>query len=229
MSNKKKCVSTKLVHESNESSNQIVTPADGTVEAILNTVTKEDVIAILVQERSDDLTAKKVAGEAELHRLDAAIQAVTARWPKVTASHKRLVSTVLDERAAKAIADAGYIQLVVEVDEGQRNDEKGSFTFRVTLKASNKYTGSYYDTLNRNVVVPYDTRACEILTETTRLKREIATAQQHLLSIKREIADIPIMERRARAKLAQVSISRDKDGAALLAELRKVKELSTTL
>ena len=34
------------------------------------------------------------------------------------------------------------------------------------------------------------------------------------------------MERRARAKLAAVSLSRDKDGAALLAELRKVKELS---
>jgi len=221
MNSRKKSVSTELAIENKA---QFITPADGTVGAILNTVTKEDVIAILVQERSDDLAKKKSAGEAECHRLDAAIQAVTARWPKVTASHKKTVSTALDEKAARALSDAGHAKLVVEVTEGSRDDAKGVFTFQVTLKAPEK--AHYYTTMSRNVAVPYDERAHEILTETSRIKREIATAQQYLLSVKREITDIPIMERRARAKLAQVSLSRDKDGAALLAELRKVKELS---
>lgn len=128
----KKKVSTSLVAHVDAPSN-IVTPADGTVGAILNTVTKEDVIAILVQEHSDDLDRKKAAGEAEMHRLDAAIQAVGARWPKVTASHKKTISTTADEKAIKALADAGYVKLVVEVDEGRRNDEKGCYTFQVTL------------------------------------------------------------------------------------------------
>jgi hypothetical protein len=201
----------------------IVTPADGTVGAILNTVTKEDVIAILVQERADDLAKKKQAGEAALHKLDAEIQATQARWPKVQATHKRTVDTELDSEAIRALTDAGYGKFALEVDDGDRDDEKQHFVFRVSIKAPER---SYSAGSHRTVTVPFDQKAREILIETSRLRREIATAQQHLLSIKREIADIPIMERRARAKLAAVSLSRDKDGAALLAELRKVKELS---
>jgi len=221
-----KKISTELTNV-NENKSHLITPAEGTVGAILNTVTKEDVIAILVQERSDDLAEKKAAGEAELHRLDASIQSVQARWPKVTMAHRKSVGTASDEKAVKALAEAGFVKLVVEVDEGRRDDEKGCFHFQVALKVPEKLAGShYYSNMIRNMSVPYDTKAHEILTETSRLKREIATAQQHLLSVKREIADIPIMERRARAKLAQVSLSRDKDGAALLNELRKVKALS---
>ena len=202
----------------------IVTPADGTVGAILNTVTKEDVIAILVQERANDLAKKKQAGEAALHKLDAEIQATQARWPKVQATHKRTVDTSLDSEAIRALTDAGYGKFALEVDDGNRDDETQHFVFQVSIKAPEK---SYYGAgSHRTVTVPFDQKAREILIETSRLRREISTAQQYLLSIKREIANMPIMERRARAKLAAVSLSRDKDGAALLAELRKVKELS---
>ena len=204
-----------------------MTPAEGTVGAILNTVTKEDVIAIFVQERSDELDALKKAGEAELRQLDAAIQAVQAKWPKVTASHKNRVSTALDEKAVKALTGAGHEKLIVEVSDGERDDNKNIFTFRVTLKSSE--SRSYYGGLTRDETVAYDAKAIEILTETARIRRETSTAQQHMLAIRREIADIPIMERRARAKFAMVSLSRDKDGMALLAEMRKVKELSTSV
>jgi hypothetical protein len=219
--------SVKLVRHAEKSS--IVTPADGTVAAVLNTVTKEDVIAILVQERSDELSAEKASGESELHRLDAALQSVGARWPKVMASHKKDVSTAYDEKAAGALHNAGYVKLVVEMDEGCRDDAKNCFTFQVSLKASEKSHSYMHSYMSRNVTVPYDAKAYEILTETARLKREITTAQEHLLKIRREITGLPVMERRARARIALVSLGRDRDGAALLAKLREVKELSTAL
>jgi len=201
--------------------NLVRDPPPGSVGALLNTVTKEDVIAILMQERHDDLVEQKARGDKVLAGLDAEAQANAARWPRVTAALRKTVDVRKDELAAKALTDAGFGKFAIKIDDGQRNVEKGTVDFVVKFVNTKDDRDYRIGNLRRDVTVRFNDEARKIVAEADRIRRAIGEAQQALLDIKRQITDLPNAERRARAQLAKVAIERDVDGPALLTTMRE--------
>src|SRR4051812_42143192 len=96
-------------------------PAAGIVDQVLNSITKDDVVAIYVQEHTDELTLRKQEGEKKLRALDAEVQKLNAQLVQVGPRLMKTIDLKAAQKAAKAMTEAGFGRFDVTIAEASRD------------------------------------------------------------------------------------------------------------
>ena len=87
-------------------------------------------------------------------------------------------------------------------------------------------TSSYRDSFSRHVQCPFRPSAKEILKQLRSDRTTAAAMHGRLAEVHKKLANVPQVERKARARLAQAALTRSTEGRALLEEISKVGQTS---
>ena len=197
-------------------------PAGTTGLAVIDQINKADIVAIVRNEAEERYITQQNDANKRLANLHTKMGILTARIDEAGQAAIKEVETDMIDEAGRALAAAFNIKTKTEVTLEGRDDEHKRFRLTITLT---KIGAASYDSTvgSQEVAVPYSKAILDTLKEMRELQKSIAGVQGELILIKREIANLPALERKAHATLASHVLNQSAEGQALLARLRPIR------
>ena len=195
-------------------------PHTGTGLTVLDTVNKQDIVAIIRSEAEDRLGLEHADANKQLSKLNARLVILNAEIDKLAQEAVKGVDLEASEAAATALNQVFGMKAQATVELTGRDDDRKRFNLTISVVKPGSY-GDGKDTIGaKEVTIPYSSEAIDLLKEIKLVQKDIKTVQTKLIEIKREVSNLPALERRAHAELAKSVLAGSKDGQALLQRLR---------
>lgn len=165
-----------------------------------------------------DLNAAKKAvadAEATVRRLD---KEASDQWK----SEHRAAGDALAAKLRPAIESVGGKVKVSRPDhwkcERRELDQDGNVVANVSVVA-NDGEGGYNRSCVFDTKVPASDALRKLEESVEAAKKDVEARKSEALSIRKKLANVPVLERRARARLAEAKLGESEDGRAVLAAL----------
>ena len=195
-------------------------PHPGTGLTVLDTVNKQDIVAIIRSEAEDRLGLEHADANKQLSKLNARLVILNAELDKLAQEAVKGVDLEASEAAAIALNQVFGMKAEATVELTGRDDDRKRFNLTISVVKPGCY-GDGKDTIGaKEVTIPYSSAAIDLLKEIKLVQKDIKSVQTKLIEIKREVSNLPALERRAHAELAKSVLAGSKDGQALLQRLR---------
>ncbi|MFI5379020.1 MAG: hypothetical protein ACHRHE_06980 [Tepidisphaerales bacterium] len=195
-------------------------------------VTNDDIVAIFIAKHEEAMHMKKLQAEQEMRNTNAAIKQIEedmeAEGPRALKSVKFKDAALIAEK----LNAGGFGKFEARVTlEGTKLDDK-TWTIEIAVVKVAEKTDSYSsDTAvaSKEIIVPFTREAVSLAGDLRAHQRELVNTQTELLDIKRQLSNIPSLMLRARARLAELALSKTEEGQQILAQLMGTTALPTSL
>ena len=208
--------------EKNESE-LAVRPAQREFLGLTMEVDKGDIVAIAASKYEEQLETAKSSLSQKLEELNRLIKDGEESIKKDCELIPRQFDSSADRELAKALRQAGYgsFEVAVELNQIEEAGQQVSLTIRLVPKSDR-----YVRDISREVKAPFAPSIRQTLKDLKAARISAAAVHSRLAEIHRKLANVPQVERKARARLAQAALSRSSEGQALLEQISKVGETS---
>jgi len=189
---------------------------------LTDTISKGDVVAIVRQEAEESLTDQKFELDKRLRGLEEQVGGVEALIEKIV---QRVISKAdlkHARAAAKALGQFTGAKYEAVATLKHRDDEKQIVIVDVNI---NKLDVRDYEkeVVEHEATIPYTNEMIDHLKTIKGLRSSIAKLQAELLEVKKNLANLPALERKAHAELARATLAKTGEGQELLARLRNIR------
>ena len=120
---------------------------------------------------------------------------------------------------ARSLKDAGFGTFEVEVELTQVGEARQQIDLAVSLHLK---SDRYSTPLSRRVQRPFQPDSKQVLKALKAARVSVAALRGRLAEIHRKLSNIPQVERKARARLAETALARTEEGLALLDQINTV-------
>jgi hypothetical protein len=196
-------------------------PSTGTGLAVIDQINKADIVAIVRNEAEEALLAQQNDVSRRLSALSQKIAVLQGRIDESAQAAIGKVDTTAAERAADALKAFG-LKCEIKVELAGRDDEHRRFNLTINLNRTDAESYNQ-EIVTREVTVAYSSADLEALKEIKTLQKNVIEVQAELLALKRDLGNLPALERKAHATLARHVLNQSAEGQKLLAKLRPVK------
>jgi len=200
----------------------IAMPGSATGLAVLDTINKADIVAIVRSEEEERLGQEQAALNKELERHNTTLIRLNADLDILAQDAVGKADLADAETAAAALNRAFGIKAEASAALSGRDDERKRFkvTLSVTQPSTSTYNKERETITSKEVTVPYTAKAIELLRDIKLAQKSIASVQSKLINLRREITALPTLERRAHAELTKAVLVQSEGGRQLLSKLR---------
>ena len=200
-----------------------VRPAQREFLALTTEVDKGDIVAIAASKYEEQLETAKSSLSQKLEELNCLIKDAEESIKKDCDLIPKQFDSSADRELAKALRQAGYgsYEVAVELNQIEEAGQQVTLTVRLSPKGER-----YGHDLSREVKAPFAASTRQTLKDLKAARTSAAAVHSRLAEIHRKLANVPQVERKARARLAQAALSRSSEGQALLEQISKVGETS---
>jgi hypothetical protein len=196
-----------------------VRPAAGGILGLTTDVDKADVVAIAAVKYEEQLEKARAAITRQLEDLNRQIKEGEEAIQKDSALAAKGYDAAAEKELARALKEAGFGTFEVQVALAEVAEAKQQLELSVSLHLkSNRYSSP----LTRDVQIPFGTQSRQTLKAVKAARASVAALQGRLAEVHRKLSNIPQVERKARARLAETALSRSEEGLALLDQINTV-------
>ena len=196
-----------------------VRPAAGGILGLTTDVDKADVVAIAAVKYEEQLEKARAAITRQLEDLNRQIKEGEEAVRQDSALAAKGYDAAAEKELARALKEAGFGTFEVHVELTEVVEAKQQLELSVSLHLkSDRYSSS----LSRRVQVPFGPQSKQTLKAVKAARASVAALQGRLAEVHRKLSNIPQVERKARARLAETALSRTEEGLALLDQINTV-------
>lgn len=201
-----------------------VRPAPREFLALTTEVDKGDIVAIAASQYEEQLEKAKGRLHQQLEDLNRRIKEAEESIQRECNLIPKEFDSSADKDLAKALRAAGYgnYEVAVELNEIEEAKQQVTLTATLRLRGSSRYS----DPLSRQVEAPFRPSSRETLKALKAARASATAMHSQLAEIHKKLANVPQVERKARARMAQAALSRSSEGQMLLEQISKVGETS---
>jgi len=132
-------------------------------------------------------------------------------------------------RAAKALTEAGFGKYKTSIECTTADAKEQQYTLELKVVDPDHGRGrsySYKPTHELTLTKPFTAEAKKLLRETKALRKKIQGLQSQIVEVRKMLADLPALERKARATMAEHALrSSGADGQQLIEQMTNLKAL----
>jgi hypothetical protein len=188
---------------------------------VADTINKADIVAVVRQEAEEQLLANRSALERQLRELETRASGFEVDLTKMANKIVADENIQAAKDAAKAMAKFTGHKYETAIALSSRDDDKQVVSATISVFRAGE-TASYNKT-NHDTKIDYTNEMAAVVKELKSLRRDISKLQIQLVAIKKDIANLPALERKAHAELAKHTLNKTTDGQKLLAQLRNIR------
>lgn len=213
-----------------ESANQAVLahvtrrPAAGIVN-VASDLDKADVVAIAAVRFEEQLETAKGQLGRRIANLNAQIAQGEADLKKACQALADGYDCSGEKAATLALKQAGLgtYEVTVGLDTIDENRQQVSLSIALSTKGG---TRSYYSSqaLTKEIKLPFSPQAKEILKGLRGSRQAVAEINKQLAEVHKRLSNLPALERKTRAKLAENALADSEEGKKILEQLASVTE-----
>ena len=185
-------------------------------------VNNSDAVAIATVRHEDALEAQRLVCEADLRKLVAACN-IAVTWAE------KLEGIQIKELGTRELGKVKTILKQLNLAEGidsfesqtrHRKSENGVFNVWVV------FGGTYGSKQTKPVVGRWAENTVAARKKVVKLQEELQVLQTRMSAIRKELSNIPKLERRAKARMAEAVLARSDDGRKLFSELNELGSMA---
>jgi hypothetical protein len=188
---------------------------------VADTINKADIVAVVRQEAEEQLLASRSELERELRGLETKASGFEVELTKMANKIVADANLQTAKDAAKALAKFTGLKYETSITLTSRDDDKQVVNATISVFRAGE-TSSYAKT-NHDTKIDYTNEMASVVKELKVVRRDISKAQIQLVSIKKDLANLPALERKAHAELAKHTLNKTADGQKLLEQLRNIR------
>ena len=196
-----------------------VRPAAGGILGLTTDVDKADVVAIAAVKYEEQLEKARAAITRQLEDLNRQIKEGEEAIQKDSALAAKGYDAAAEKELARALKEAGFGTFEVQVVLAEVVEAKQQLELSVSLHLK---SDRYSSPLTREVQIPFGTQSKQTLKAVKAARASVAALQGRLAEVHKKLSNIPQVERKARARLAETALSRSEEGLALLDQINTV-------
>ena len=195
-------------------------------------ITNEDIVAVAIDGHEEVMNSRKLVAERDMRRTQASINALEENLAKIGPEVLKTIKFDESQAIAAQLNASGFGAFEAKVSlEGTKLDDK-TWTFGISVVKKGDPKLSYdNDTtiVAKEAIVAFTDEARDLVSQILVRKQEMANIQADLLDIKKQLSNIPQLQRRARANLARMALSKTEEGREILAGVMGTKALPDSL
>jgi hypothetical protein len=206
--------------------------AQNSMLQVAGRVTNDDIVAIFVAKHEETMNLQRLQAERSMRNTQAAINAVEENLGKIGPEVLKTINFSEAQVIAAQLNNAGFGAFEAKVSlEGTKTDDKEwNFEISVIKKGDPKKSCDSDSTVvSKEVIVPFTQDAIALVKDLAARQQELSNTQADLISIKKQLSNIPSLMLRARARLAELALSKTAEGQEILANLMGTTALPTSL
>ena len=196
-----------------------VRPAAGGILGLTTDVDKADVVAIAAVKYEEQLEKARAVITRQLEDLNRQIKEGEEAIQKDSALAAKGYDAAAEKELARALKEAGFGTFEVQVVLAEVVEAKQQLELSVSLHHK---SDRYSSPLTRDVQIPFGTQSKQTLKAVKAARASVTALQGRLAEVHRKLSNIPQVERKARARLAETALSRSEEGLALLDQINTV-------
>ena len=195
-------------------------------------ITNEDIVAVAIDGHEEVMNSRKLVAERDMRRTQASINALEENLAKIGPEVLKTIKFDESQVIAAQLNASGFgaFEAKVSLEGTKLDDQTWTFEVSVVKKADPK---SEYSTesviVSKEAIVAFTDEARDLVSQIFVRKQEMANIQADLLDIKKQLSNIPQLQRRARANLARLALSKTEEGREILAGVMGTKALPDSL
>lgn len=217
------------MNSQNNTNGQIIpTGTNQSMIQVMGQVTNDDIVSVLVARHEEAQNLRKLQGERDMRNIQAEITSIN----KALADIGPEVCKTIDSSSAGVVAaqlnNGGFGAFEAKVTLNGINNDGNAWNFLVSVvkKADPKKHYEVDESIAcKEVVAPFTQEAVNLTARLKAKQAELVNIQNELLEVKRSLSDIPTLQRRARAKLAEMALNKTAEGQEILAGILGTKAL----
>jgi hypothetical protein len=188
---------------------------------VADTINKADIVAVVRQEAEEQLLSSRSELERELRGLETKASGFEVELTKMANKLVADENIQAAKDAAKSLAKFTGLKYETSITLTSRDDDKQVVNATISVFRAGEI--SSYNKTNRDTKIDYTNEMAGVVKELKAVRRDISKVQMQLVSIKKDIANLPALERKAHAELAKHTLSKTADGQKLLDQLRNIR------
>ena len=196
-------------------------------------VTNDDIVAIFISKHQENMNMRRLRADRDLRSTNGVIKQIETELAAIGPEVAKTVKFKEATKIAEQLNAGGFGKFEARVSlEGTKLDDK-TWTIEISVgkveKSQYASTPTFTSVASKEIVLPFTKAAIDLARDLKDHQEELLAAQAELLEIKRELSNIPQLQLRARAKLAELALSKTEEGQEILTQLMGTTSLPTEL
>lgn len=196
-------------------------------------VTNDDIVAIFISKHQENMNLRRLRADRDLRTTNGVIKQIETELAAIGPEVAKTVKFKEATKIAEQLNAGGFGKFEARVSlEGTKLDDQ-TWTIEISVgkveKSQYIETPTFTAVASKEIIFPFTKAAIDLARDLKDHQEELLAAQAELLEIKRELSNIPQLQLRARAKLAELALSKTDEGQEILTQLMGTTSLPTEL
>lgn len=197
-------------------------PCDDPEVKTMLEITRDDVVSVAVSREEEKMQIRKAEADAQIAELAEQIKTLEARMNKEHRESAERAGSALKRKTEKLMTELG-VRATVTVDFGAMGEKSQSLAYTLGVKSNDGYPYGRDSLSSKTFSVAMTAGQKVDLKKLQELRKQRDALENESVQMRKALANLPIYERKVKARLAEAAMQSTQRGRAMLKTLDSVK------